>query len=498
MKTRYIFLTIAMLMLVIIVSPYTLSGENPKREFRGAWLHTVYQPQYAANSTERNKQYLRSQLDSLRLAGVNAVIFQVRPSADAFYKSNYEPWSRFLSGKAGVAPSPEWDPLEFMITEAHARGMELHAWLNPYRVTTSPNEVLPKNHIYHKHPERFVKYDRKLYFDPGQPENRKFICDVVLDIIERYDVDGIHVDDYFYPYPVAKLKFPDDVSYAKYGNGMSRNDWRRKNVDMLIEEIHDLISAHKPWVRFGVSPFGIWRNKSSDPRGSETSGLQNYDDLYADVLLWSRNGWVDYLLPQLYWELDHQKASSLKLADWWNANSNGRHIYIGQDVNRTMSANGIAPYTDRSQLRHKVELARQLPNVQGNCWWPGYSLTRNIKGVTDSLVISLQSTIALPPACPWIKSRQPGVVKGVVLKDGVLSWKHSPEQGETSDVVRYVIYRSANGNDADIEDASNIVAVINSSSFKVPADIPKGHYLIVTALDRVNNESPASMPVRIR
>ncbi len=471
---------------------------NPKREFRGAWLHTVHQSQYARNNTEQNKQYLISQLDSLKSAGINAIIFQVRPSADAFYKSNHEPWSRFLSGKAGVEPTVKWDPLQFMIDECHSRGMELHAWLNPYRVTTSVNEKLPANHIYHKHPERFVTYDKKLYFDPGLPENRKFIEDVVSDIITRYDVDGIHMDDYFYPYPVAKVNFPDDKSYKKNGNGMSRGDWRRHNVDMLIEEIHDLIAAKKPWVRFGVSPFGIWRNKASDPRGSETNGLQNYDDLYADVLLWSKNGWVDYMLPQLYWELEHNRASSLTLVDWWNKNANGRHMYIGQDVNKTMSKPDIAPSTDKNQLKHKIDLSRDLDNIQGNCWWPGYSITKNFMGVHDELAGNYQSTVALPPTYPWIKSEPISQPKGVKIKNGVLSWKKDNSKGKTSDVVRYVVYKSQDGKDSDIMNAENILAVTPGNTFAVPSDLAKGSYLIVTALDRVNNESAASMPVRIK
>ncbi len=200
-----------------------------------------------------------------------------------------------------------------MIDEAHARGMELHAWLNPYRVTTSANQELPINHIFYKHPERFVEYGSKLYFDPGWPENIDFISNVVKDIITRYDVDAIHMDDYFYPYPVAGVDFPDDYSYAAHGKGMDRGDWRRQNVDKLIEKLHVTIMENKPWVRFGISPFGIWRNKKSDPRGSDTNGLQNYDALFADVLLWTEKGWVDYMMPQLYWELEHKLASHLVL-----------------------------------------------------------------------------------------------------------------------------------------------------------------------------------------
>lgn len=476
--------------------PCVIAAGNPKREFRGAWMHTVYQPQYAEKTTARLQKYLVDQLDRLEAAGVNAVLFQVRPSADAFYPSKLEPWSRFLT-KNGKAPNPYWDPLQFMIDETHKRGMELHAWLNPYRVTTSPKEKLAPSHLYHKEPKRFVRYagDNKLYFDPGLPENRKFIEDVVMDIVNRYDVDGIHFDDYFYPYPAKGADFPDKASYARYGKGMKRADWRRQNVDLLIKGIHEKIrGSKKPWVRFGVSPFGIWRNKKSDSRGSDTNGLQNYDDLYADVLKWAENGWIDYNLPQLYWELEHKKASSLSLVKWWNDNANGRHVYIGQDVKKTMDLPDLAPSKEKSQLRTKVRLSRELPNVQGNCWWPGYLVTANQGGIADSLSRDLQSTHALVPEYPWISAERPSAVKARFHK-GVISWKAPKASGKVNDVVRFAVYRFPVGTKKpEIDDSSVIVAVTPATSYK--ADKP-GVY-VVTALNRVNNESEPSAPVTVR
>ena len=457
----------------------------PKREFRGAWLHTVYQDQYLRNSTDRNKEYLRNQLDSLRTAGVNAVIFQVRPQADAFYESSLEPWSCYLT-RNGAAPSPYWDPLQFMIDECHARGMELHAWLNPYRVTAGAKQQPCASHIYHKHPERFLRYDGKLYFDPALPENRRHIEKVVEDIVERYDVDGIHFDDYFYPYPVKGKEFPDDASYKKYGAGQDRGDWRRANVDKLISGIHDVIArSSRPWVRFGISPFGIWRNESSDPRGSKTSGLQNYDGLYADVLLWARNGWIDYLLPQLYWELDHKAAGYRTLIHWWARNAEGRHMYIGQDVGRTMKKN---------ELDEKLALQRSHPEIQGMCWWPGYSVTRNEGGVADSLAMVHQRSRALVPSYPWIESAGAPAVKGLKLEGETLSWTAPAPQGAASDAVRFVVYRFDEADDCDITDASAIVEVTPRNHFL--AVVP-GYY-VVTALDRVNNESAPSRAVRVK
>lgn len=488
---RFIHLAIALLLALCV----SAQGANPKTEFRGAWMHTVHQEQYGRQSTEENKQYLRRQLDLLKDAGVNAVLFQVRPSADAFYDSKLEPWSRFLTS-GGNPPSPYWDPLQFMIDETHARGMELHAWLNPYRVTTSKNEKLPKNHLYNKEPERFVTYegDGKIYFDPALPQNRKFIVDVISDILDRYDVDGIHFDDYFYPYPANGKDFPDDASYKKYGKGMKRGDWRRKNVDMLIEDVHEAVrSSKRPWVRFGISPFGIWRNKASDPRGSKTNGLQNYDDLYADVLLWAEKGWIDYLLPQLYWELGHKKASSLELVKWWNDAVDPKcQLYIGQDVERTMKTQD--PFTgEPNELNHKVRLSRELDNIQGNCWWPGYSVTADSQGAAKALKKGLQSTPAIVPAYPMLSDGKPKAVTDLKFDGRVLSWKHDKVRNEVSDQVKFVVYRFPSGKARDYSDPANIYAVTPETSIVIDS---KGDYS-VTALDRVNNESDPAKQIII-
>lgn len=459
-------------------------AQEAAREFRGAWLSTIFQGQYASQSTERNKEYLSDQLDKLLAAGCNAVIFQVRPQADAFYRSDLEPWSKHLTGAAGVAPSPEWDPLAYMVAEAHARGMELHAWLNPYRVTASRGETLPPGHIYHKHPERFVKYGGKIYFDPGLPENREFIVKVVSDIVSRYDVDAIHLDDYFYPYPDRKAKFPDDKSFAKYGKGMRLADWRRQNVDELIESLHQAIRGLKPWVRLGISPFGIWRNRGSDPEGSDTNGLQCYDDLYADPLLWARNGWIDYLIPQLYWELEHKAAPSEKLVRWWSDHTSGCRLYIGQDVAKTMDTPDTRGSSRGNQLDRKLSLARGQSNVQGLCWWPGYLVTGNYKGVADALASKYQAQLALPPTYPWIDDTPPDPVSGLDARRGgshvSVSWK-APVTGDPMQVARFfAVYRDG-----------ALIALTDATSY-FDMDAPAGrHTYQVAVLDRANNQSPS-------
>ena len=238
-------------------------------------------------TTEQQQQSFINILNQQQKIGINAVIVQIRPSADAFYASKYEPWSEFLTGKQGVAPSPYYDPLKFMIDETHKRGMEFHAWINPYRAVFSPTSSIDPNHITKKHPDWFLKYGDKKYFNPGLPQVMQYLTNIVKDIITRYDVDGIHMDDYFYPYRIAGKEFPDYQAYLQYGRGLSIDAWRRSNCDTVIKMIHDVILDYNPLIKFGISPFGVWRNSSVDARGSNTKAGQTcYDDLYADILLW--------------------------------------------------------------------------------------------------------------------------------------------------------------------------------------------------------------------
>lgn len=459
------------------------------REFRGAWMHTVFQDQYRRLGTEQLQQYLRDQLDRLQRAGVNAVFFQVRPQADAFYPSQLEPWSRFLTDN-GKAPEPYWDPLKFMISEAHRRGMELHAWLNPYRVTSGKGQKLPPGHLARRQPDRFIRYDGKLYFDPARPENVDHICKVVADLIKRYDLDGIHFDDYFYPYP-AKAEFDDSRSYAKYGRGMDRGDWRRRNVDELIRRVNKTIRQSRPWVRFGISPFGIYRNQKSDPRGSATSGLQNYDDLYADVLLWAREGWIDYLLPQLYWEIGHKRADYAALLPWWAASvPESCQLYIGQDVKRSMDfADSIAGV----QLKTKLAMERALPEVDGLCLWPAYEVTANYKGAADVIGDTLLVNRALVPSYPALGAKAPKTPAGMAVERGVLSWTAPKIRLRPDDVTHWAVYRFDEGQPIDLGNPEALVGVTYEPRFDCRV---RGVY-VVTALDRVNNQSQPGEPVRV-
>lgn len=483
----------------------------PKREFRGAWLQVIGQSQYMNKTPEQCRAYIAGLLDKLQEAGCNAVIFQVRPTADALYISSIEPWSKWLTGKRGKAPDPVWDPLAFIIDEAHKRGMELHAWLNPYRVTSDSRETLPADHISRKHPERFFRFDNKIFFDPAYQENRDYISDVIADIVTRYDVDAIHLDDYFYPYPGANgQRFDGDgASYAKFGNGMNKGDWRRDNVNKLVEQLHARIKSVKPWVRFGISPFGIWRNKRNDPRGSESSGLQNYDDLYADILLWAEKGWVDYLTPQLYWSLDKKVAPSRGLAKWWNDNvPETCYLYVGQNTQGTMDT-PCAGY--RNELQAKIDLSRRLKNIGGNAWYHGYWVTGNYKGVLDELSSNFQRTLALPSAYKEEKGGpQPitGLRTDKLDDNNVITWdipanfhgygsKDIGVKGKEDDVVKYVVYEFFKGETVDTSDPEAIIAVTPYNAVRLDNAEP-GTTFIVTALDRLNRESAPSRKLIIK
>lgn len=336
--TRYFTLVLALFIC-------RLSAQNPDQtplyEFRGVWVATVANidwPSKPGLSTEDQQRELLWILDQHQRWNLNAVMFQIRPTADAFFADGKEPWSYYLTGKQGKAPDPLWDPLDFAIEEAHARSMELHAWFNPYRASQDmDSRKRSANHISYTQPDWFFTYGNKTYFNPGIPEVREYIVGVIMDIVRRYDVDGIHFDDYFYPYP-GNEPLPDSMTYKKYGSDRFDNieDWRRDNVDQLIRDLHHAIHKEKSHVKFGISPFAIWRNKKEDPRGSETNGFTSYDGLYADVYKWLEEGWVDYINPQIYFPFHYPPAAFEKLLDWWDTHSFGKQVLVGQAPYRAL------------------------------------------------------------------------------------------------------------------------------------------------------------------
>ncbi len=479
--------------LVLLALLLTVAAEAQKREMRGAWIQCV-NGQFQGMGKEKMQQTLTYQLDELQKDGVNTIIFQVRPECDALYESKLEPWSRFLTGKQGQAPSPYWDPLQWMIEQCHKRGMELHAWINPYRAKTKTTKQLASNHIAVRKPMNCFSYDDLFILNPGIAENRDFICEVAKDIVSRYDVDGIHMDDYFYPYPVKGETIPDQEQFRQFNNGIKDiNDWRRYNVNLFIEQFYKTVHETKPWVKVGISPFGIYRNKKSSPIGSETNGTQNYDDLYADILLWVNNGWLDYNVPQIYWEIGNKAADYETLIKWWSQHASGRPLIIGEDVERTVKYSD--PQNANShQLPAKMRLHRQLPAVKGTVLWYAKAAVDNVGNYGTALRNNYWRYPALQPSMPFISDKAPkkvSKVKPIWTSDGyVLFWTAPKGKNWQDEAVKYVVYRFAANEKVDINDPSKIVAVTAATYCKLPYNDGKQKYTyVVSALNRLQNES---------
>lgn len=483
------------LLFIILSLLFSTAEAQQKREFRGAWIQCV-NGQFQGIGTQQMQQTLAYQLDELQKDGVNAIIFQVRPECDALYASSIEPWSRFLTGQQGKAPTPYWDPLQWMIEQCHQRSMELHAWINPYRAKTKATNLLAVNHVAIQHPERCFEYDEQLILNPGIPENRDYICEVAKDIVSRYDIDGIHMDDYFYPYPVKGQTIPDDQQYQQYSNGIrDRGDWRRYNVNLFIKQFYETVHAIKPWVKVGISPFGIYRNKRSAAIGSNTNGLQNYDDLYADVLLWINNGWLDYCVPQIYWEIGNRAADYDTLIRWWNQHAAGRPLYIGEDVERTVK-NADPENPGQNQQPAKHHLHQQMVNVKGTVLWYAKAVVDNTGNYGSMLRNNYWRYPALQPLMPYIDKKMPKKPRGVKAfwsSDGyILFWK-APKGKKWYDVpVQYVVYRFDKGEKINSNDPSKIVAITTNTFYKMPyVDGSRKYTYVVTTLDRLQNESKA-------
>ena len=492
---KFLFLCLATAILSSCKETALVTAEQSaaKREFRGAWIQCV-NGQFIGMSTQQMQNTLSYQLDELQKDGVNAIIFQVRPECDALYQSDLEPWSRFLTVEQGRAPQPYWDPLAWMITEAHKRGMELHAWINPFRAKTKTTKTPCQSHVAIRHPEMSFAYDGQIILNPGQPEARDYICKVVDDIISRYDVDGLHIDDYFYPYPAAGQKINDEKEYRMYGSGLSLNDWRRDNVNRFIKQLYETIHQRKPWVKFGVSPFGIYRNKKNAPQvGSETAGLQNYDDLYADVLLWVNNGWVDYCVPQLYWQIGHKTADYATLIKWWNEHAANRPLYIGEDIERTAKFADL-DNPNSNQMPAKYNLHKQMRHVNGTVLWYAKAAVDNVGNYGQVLRRHYWRYPALQPIMPFIDGKgphEPKKVKVVKVDNAqVLFWTAPKGSGWKDAPCKYVVYRFDQGEKIDLANPQKIVAITENTFYRLPEG-NKGakQVYVVTAMDRMNNES---------
>ncbi len=403
----------------VALKPLSYRMPDIPREFRGVWIATVANIDWPVSPDSpwevQKREYIKL-LDYYKNLNFNAVIVQIRTAGDAFYPSNYAPWSKYLTGKQGKAPATQENPLTWMIKEAHDRGLEFHAWLNPYRATMNlETSDLSPEHDFFKHRNWMLKYGTKWYYDPGLPEVKNHLLAIIKEVVTNYDIDAIHFDDYFYPYKEPKQDFPDKGSFDKYKKpGQSRDDWRRQNVNDLILALSQTIKSQKPWVQFGISPFGVWRNQSKDPKGSPTqSGQTNYDDLYADVLLWMKNKWIDYLIPQLYWSMEHRLASHRKLADWWSNNSYGVPVYIGNGPYKIREDSDEA-WKNPAELNTQVNYARTLPQIQGNAFFSAKSIYIKNQDIAQWLKNEVYDRPTLPPS---LEPKTPTIIDIPVVFD---------------------------------------------------------------------------------
>ncbi|WP_182905947.1 family 10 glycosylhydrolase [Microbispora sp. H13382] len=464
-----------------------VNEKYPKRQLRGVWVATVHNldwPSKPGLPPERQKAEYVKILDNAVKRRLNAVFFQVRPASDAIYRSSLEPWSQWLTGTAGQDPG--WDPLPFLVDEAHKRGLQFHAWFNPYRAADSASSRLPAGHPARLHPDWTVKHEGKLYYNPGLPQVRGWVTKVVTDVVKRYDVDGVHFDDYFYPYPGQGTRFADQAAYKKYGKGLTLADWRRHNVNQLVAEVSQAVHSAKPHTVFGISPFGIWRNKTEDPAGSATKGMSAYDSIYADARAWIKAGSVDYVMPQLYWPRGFAAADYSVLARWWADAVKGTAVdlYIGQALYRVGAADTPA-WTKAGELPAHLTLNRKHPEISGDVYFSAAQLVKNPLGVLDRIVKSHYARPALPPVLR--ASATPPVAPRVVkASGGTLTWQAQPG------AQAYGIYRVAD-KDASCAtaDARNLVAVVPASGAPSYAAGASGTYY-VTTVDRLGNESPAT------
>ena len=514
MANKQVYLIAVLLLFVIFGCTATNTLQTPtqadntqtnlpkvEREFRAAWIATVANinwPSKRTLTTEEQKQEAIGILDKMKADHFNAVIFQARPQCDALYKSDLEPWSYYLTGKQGKAPEPFYDPLEFWVEEAHKRGMELHVWLNPYRAHHSSGGEVGEQSVVTKHPELVVKLKTGYWWlDPSKKETQDYSMSVVLDIAKRYDIDGIHFDDYFYPYPSYNNDedFPDEDSWKNYlagGGKLSRGDWRRESVNTFIHNVYKGIKEVKPNVKFGLSPFGIWR-----PRNPESvEGFDQYDQLYADAKLWINEGWVDYWTPQIYWRISTPLQSFPALVGWWKEqNLKNKHFWPGITIDRENNeANSL------EVINQIMTIRGMLPESPGNIFWSIGPMLK-FKELADAVVNGPYKKQALVPATPWFNNQpvaQPTVATKVDNDKVKISWTHVKKEN----VFKWVVYLKY-GSRWDYEILTNDI-----TSYEAPLESEYKFYtdsgslqtkkmiltdIAVSAVDRVSNESTLSM-----
>ncbi|RJE89717.1 SpoIID/LytB domain-containing protein [Paenibacillus sp. 1011MAR3C5] len=488
--------------LLIVHAPQQLQ----KRELRAAWIASVENidwPTKGVMTEEQQKSDFIALLDELAATGINAVIVQIKPTADAFYPSEYAPWSEWLTGEQGKDPG--YDPLAFMLEEAHKRNMEFHAWFNPYRISMHADiSKLVDDHPAKKNPDWVVSYGGKLYFNPGVPEAKQFVIDSVMEVVDNYDIDAVHFDDYFYPYPATGVDFPDAAEYAAYGKDFAdKAAWRRNNVDTLIQGLATAIKESKPYVQFGISPFGIWRNKTTDVAGSDTNGLQSYDALYADTKGWVDKGWLDYIAPQDYWHFGNGPAAYEKVVEWWRGVTADAdtHLYIGHAIYR------VPTWDDPLEMVNQIKFNRSFAeDIQGSMFFSAKDVIANHLGMQDTMMNDLYRFPALAPTMPWLDDTAPAAPKlnaAELSEEGVAELRFTDADG-SQDTTYYAIYRQEGTAAPDINNPSQLIGTFRKQAGAAEQlyvdgsmDEYKTYTYAVTALDRLHNESTVSNAVTL-
>ncbi len=485
---------------ILVFQQFFAQNVSPKYEFRAAWIATVANIDWPSGNfltSDEQKEELIMMLDSLKEAGMNALFFQIRTECDALYDSSIEPWSYWLTGEQGKSPSPFYDPLKFAVAESHKRGMELHAWFNPYRaVKDTASYQQSENHISVKHPDWLIKSGKYLMLDPGLPGVRDHLKAVMKDVLVRYDIDGIHFDDYFYPYG-PKISNEDSLTYAEHNRGIENvDDWRRDNINLLMAEIYEIIQINKPKVKFGISPFGIVLNKYAG-----TTGFNSFNIIYCDPLNWLVNRIVDYITPQIYWEIGHRKADYAKLLPWWANVTTERHLYVGHFSSR-MAANNYKGKS--SEIGDQIRLNRLTKNVLGSVFFSAKSISRNWSGLADSMRTDYYRNISLPPQMPWLDNISPLPVENlhrIETDSGVLLYWNLPNEAEDGEFPHYyLVYKFKDESDIDLTDPSKIITKVlnkNTSFFDlITLENDSSYIYIVTSVDRLHNEShPATIKI---
>ncbi len=494
MNIKSTLLTLALVLMFI----NAFAAKYPKREMRAVWIASVANidwPSRAGLAVDMQQEEMIELLDLAKAYHMNTVVFQIRPATDAMYWSRLEPWSQWLNGEQGKAPDPFYDPLQFTIDECRKRGLDIHVWMNPYRaVFDTARSSVSDDHPIKNHPEWFVKYGKTAYFNPGLPETRAHVSSIVADVIRRYDVDAVHFDDYFYPYRIAGKEFPDQDAFELYPRSYQakeKEDWRRDNVDLIIKQLHDTIKSIAPHVEFGISPFGVWRNASKDPRGSATkAGQTNYDDLYADVLMWQEKGWVDYVCPQIYWHIGKEVADYKIIAQWWNANAFDCPLYIGHAFYRLKADSNYKEWQSAKEIEKQIKLNRKLESVGGSMFFSAKFMRTNPLGLKEQIQKKQYRYLALPPTnkrIAQLDAQKPVNTSLSLLNDQIkLEW----EADETSKA--FVIYKLKKGKALKLNDVRKIIAVTGEKELLLDISKetdPSKHTYVISSLSITNQES---------